>query len=723
MKSNDTTSEFMEVRLQYVLLASDADGGYTPFQGFGNGITSHVFPPLIEILAVLPASPIEILDSDNSLVELRSGAGRKQAAIVGVATFLEMQADQDWGKCIPVIIGLAKDIDTIGMARFHPNAIVVTNEPRIGATCIFGHDTHIAQLLDNAIKGKWAQMIAPTLRHCFLARPLRAPFPVTPGAPHMTGATLPNEFLCVALGHSPSDAKPVISAEPGKYADAIMGSVDRARAFIGEASTDIVLYAPSISGHLYSFDGGFWNRILRQIPSRALRNFIKDGVFRNKGYSGYKIMVDDPKNPPNPYQDPVASALLKLRQTELRLVAAGITALAASATQPAIRLPNAVNFCAPILREIERHAKRNDPRGQRLLQSSYVKLADLLSQNISPKILADIESNAEAITLVTDAPLEWMRIAGLPLMIRHETSRIGMTPGNLMLSQSVSSGVSLLPSSQLKDVLVIRSFSDKDPVKHALESAVKRFNMENVKVRFIDVGDRESLVSRLNEFEGVLVVFDCHGDHDGKDGNGWLCIGQDRVDPWSLAGEARIPPIAVLSACSTFALAGSHASVANGLLLSGATTVLGTFLPVNADLSAILVARILYRVDAFLPALRKTGYDLISWRSFITGFLRMSYASDLLHYFIGEKGWIDREKYEDLGLQANFEINGGHPEWYQRLLERFAAASLRTTAEIQKVIDIECPLLETMYYCQVGRPENIGIYLSEEQRKDRNNAA
>lgn len=705
--------DLTELRLNYFLIASDAGGEYTPFQGFGTGITSNLFPPLVEILAVLPFSPMEIFDTNNSLAELRSGASRKQATIVGVATFAQMQANQTWENCIPVIIGLAEDIDSIGISSMHANAIVVTTEPREGAKFIFDNGANIAHLLDNAIKEKCVQMVPPSLRQEVLDRPLRtSPPDSNTSMSHVTGVTWPNELLCRALGHSFSGAKPIVSAEPEEYAEAIMISVDRARAFIGDTSTDIVLYAPAISGHLYAFDGGFWNKILRKIPSRTVRTLIKDGVFRNKGYSGFSLAIDDPKNPPNPYSDPVASALLAVRQTELRLMTAGITALASSAMQPAIRLPNAVNFCAPMLREIERHAKRNDARGLKLLQTSYIRLSDFLGENISPKILEDIRSNAEAITLVTDAPLEWMRIDGLPLMIRHETSRIGMTPGNLMLSQSVASGMSLLPSSKLRDVLVIRSFAEKDPVKYALENTVKRFNIERVRVRFIDVEDRESLVARLNEFEGLLVVFDCHGDHDGKDGNGWLNIGRDRIDPWDLANDARIPPIAVLSACSTFALAGSHASVANGLLQSGATTVLGTFLPVNADLSAILVARILYRIDAFLPALRETGYNIISWRSFITGFLRMSYATDLLHHFI-EKDWIAHDRYEDLGLQANQEINSLRPDWYQRLLARFADASLRTTTDIQHAIDSECPLLETMYYCQVGRPESIGIYLDE----------
>lgn len=393
-------AKLMNTQLEYVLLASDGEGDYTPFQGFGDGVTAPSFVLLIDILALLPASPFEIFDTKHSLVELRNGLGRKRSSIVGPALFADMQAERDWSNCIPVIIGVADDIDKINLGHVHPHAILVSNEPRPGSVCVFGHDVHITQLLDEAIRDKWAKLLPAPLRRQLLDRPLRAPLVESSVMLQATGAAVPNELLCMALGHSFSGAKPVVSSDPEKYVDAILSTAERARTFIGKASTDIVLYAPSILRHLYAFDDGMWNQLFRLIPSMTVRNIIKNGVFRNKGYSGFDVRIADPNDLPNPYTDPVASELLRIRQTELRLSTAGVTALAASGTQPALRLPNAVNFNASVLREIELHVKRNDPRGQRLLQSSYRKLVESLSTTISPRIIDYVQSRAEAITLV-----------------------------------------------------------------------------------------------------------------------------------------------------------------------------------------------------------------------------------------------------------------------------------------------------------------------------------
>ncbi|OEY89225.1 hypothetical protein BIY41_19285 [Xanthomonas citri pv. glycines] len=515
----------------------------------------------------------------------------------------------------------------------------------------------------------------------------------------------------MSLGYSYSGNDPIAHGGQEPYVEAITASFTRAQELIGEIHSDIVLYAPSIISSLYDFQSSFWNSIMRKIPSKQLREIVKDGVFRNKNYSGHTVKSDDAGKFPDPFKDEVVRQLIGIRQTELRLTSASIAVLAANGLQPAIRLPNSVNFQRPALREIERHAKRDDARGRRLLQQSYINLVNNISNQISPALLEKIRDNAQAITVVADAPIEWIRIEGLPMMIRNETSRIGMTPGNLMLQQCVTSGLSMIPWGQLDDVLVLRSFSENDPVRPVLERSTILFGMKRLRVHFVDIYDRASLVASLNAFQGMLLIFDCHGDHGGGDSHGWLQIGHERVDPWGLAGEARVPPIVVLSACSTFAIAGSHASVANGLLRSGAVTVLGTFLPVNAELSAMFVARLLYRIDAFLPVLKEMKTDLVTWRSLVSTFLRMSYASDLLHFFVAEKQWISEDCYEDLGLSSNLDINQLRPDWYKNLIERFSKAANRSPLEIQNSIDHECPLQETMYYCQIGRPETIVIDL------------
>ncbi|WP_266168424.1 hypothetical protein [Dyella subtropica] len=345
------------------------------------------------------------------------------------------------------------------------------------------------------------------------------------------------------------------------------------------------------------------------------------------------------------------------------------------------------------------------------MQRNYIKLTKDLHEVIHPRIFDDLRLRTEAITLVSDAPLEWLRVDGLPLMIRHELSRIGMTPGNLMLTQCIHAGGMILPSSALEEILIIRSFSANDPIRHALEVAIEGFNLTRVRTTFVDVKNGEELIAALNGFRGALVVFDCHGGHGGDDSHGWLRMVSEKVDVWNLAHVARVPPIVILSACSTFSLAGSHASVANGLIRSGAITVIGTFLPVNAISSAIFVARLLYRVDSFLPALKRMDRNFLTWRTLISTFLRMSYATDLMKFFIEEKQWMDNSMFGRIGERTNHDINRLHPAWYQRLLRRMSRAARRPIIDIQTTIDTESPLMETMYYCQTGRPETIGIFL------------
>lgn len=544
------------VHLQYWLLTPGGDQGYTPFQGFGIDIANQEFSQLVELLAVLPASPLEIYLPPESLPLLRRPLPRKQAMIVGLPSFREGWADIAHFGMIHVVIGMPGDVEAASDFFRDPNALFVTVPPVAGAVSLAEHAGHPAQLLDNAIRDKLATLLSSEQWAKSASIPLRAPFAEGTEPSRAAGVTAPNETLSLSLGHDYSGRDPILSQDRQAYVDAILASVSEARSLIRETSTDVVLYAPAILRHLHAFGSAWWNNLLRRIDSRTLRDLIKDGVFRNPNYSGFGLPLNHADDLQNPYEHPVAGQILRMRQIELRLTAAGIGALATSGMQPALRLPNAVNFHAASLRAIEQHSVRDSPRGRKLLQKAYRTMVDTLQQQIAPEILDDLRSHTEAVTLVTDAPIEWLRLDGLPLMIRHDVSRIGMTPGNLMLHQCVLSKMLVVNAAALDDVLIVRAFGVNDPIRGHLEHAIGAYAINRLRIRFVDVHDRAGLVASLNAFTGMLVIFDCHGDHGGDDRHGWLKIGRDNVDPWQLAGEARIPPVVILSACSTFALAG-----------------------------------------------------------------------------------------------------------------------------------------------------------------------
>lgn len=229
---------------------------------------------------------------------------------------------------------------------------------------------------------------------------------------------------------------------------------------------------------------------------------------------------------------------------------------------------------------------------------------------------------------------------------------------------------------------------------------------------FVDVSTKQDVIETLNQFDGYVVVFDCHGEHDGNTACGWLKIGEEKFDTWQLAGVAKVPPVVILSACSTSSVTGSHASVTNGLLRSGAYTVIETFLDVNAISSSAFVGRVLLRLQDFLPALHALGFDRVSWRTMMSLFLRMSYATDILRY-CKEIKLINAEQYREIHLVANQQINLADPQWYRGMIEALAEKSRLSENEILTRLQSEAAFVETMLYCQHGRPDLIEIDLHQ----------
>lgn len=140
--------------------------------------------------------------------------------------------------------------------------------------------------------------------------------------------------------------------------------------------------------------------------------------------------------------------------------------------------------------------------------------------------------------------------------------------------------------------------------------------------------------------------------------------------------------------------------------------MIGTFLPVDAVKSSAFMARIIYRIHSFLPAVRSLNYEAISWRAFISGFLKMSYSTDVLKFF-QEKKLIDHKAYYDTHLAANKDISLMEPNWYENLLASVAGVSKKTPDELVILIKENNPLFETMLYCQLGRPELITIIVDK----------
>lgn len=489
-----------------------------------------------------------------------------------------------------------------------------------------------------------------------------------------------------------------------KVINEVRGSVELPRHLI---KNDSIIYSMAMCSFLYKHNSQMWNELYRRLD-KPKRDFLKSAIIRNKLFSNSSISISEVFNP---YEDPIISGLLKERQSELAMFTSVVTILAANQFAPALRLPNAVMLHHDLLKNISALITNPNIKSHRNLNIKLKNYSDVLKSEIGDELINASIINKDKILAMCDCPIEWLNLDGFPIMVTHEISRIPTTPGNLCSQIALSGQRVILPYEAFKDILIVSSFNSFDPIKDHLTSSLEHFKTnnqyKNLNIIEVNVSSESELIDTLNDFSGAIVVFDCHGNHGGETEHGWLCIGDDNVDVWSLAHKARIPPIVILSACSTHPIDGSHASVANGLFRCGAISVIGTYAPIRADHAGLFVARLLFRISEFIPLVIKSR--TISWREVITGFLRMSYSTDVLQYMASESKLLTRQQYIEIHNEINYIINSGQDNWTQKFVSIISNKIGKDESEILDLINEKCQFVDTMLYSQLGRPENIMI--------------
>lgn len=528
--------------------------------------------------------------------------------------------------------------------------------------------------------------------------------------------TMPNEAVLISCGYEFSEIKNIQpSSERSNYIADILRTSELVRKKISIEKAinqaELILYSPSIFSYLYDTEHKFWNGVYRRLSSRQKKEFIKSSVIRNENYSGFMFELKDDQNSDFYFGDKYICDILSIRQFELKYTTIALSIMSLSNNCPSVRLPNSINFHPKKFKNLETLSKRHDKKGGILFKKAFREIVGLLKESVGSEIIDYVCTNSKRLTLCCDVPIEWVYFSDLPLMFSHEISRITTTPGNLLLINASNPPQMVLDINDLKKVLVIRSFKKNDPIKNHLENAVNEIEQGVISIEFFDVYSRIELIDVLNKYEGHVVIFDCHGGDGGNESHGWLNIGDERIDTWLLSGEARIPPIVILSACSTSAVGGSHASVANGLIKCGALSVIGTFLPVDSIKSSFFVVNILLKIAYFLDELSKVGYKTTCWRTIISSVLKTSYIEDILNGFECELSILKDEDSSEIYESISSEIYDLNDSWYDNFILELSEKTSQSVSDVKKIIDDNFKIVETMYYQQLGRPENIIINL------------
>ncbi len=158
----------------------------------------------------------------------------------------------------------------------------------------------------------------------------------------------------------------------------------------------------------------------------------------------------------------------------------------------------------------------------------------------------------------------------------------------------------------------------------------------------------------------------------------------------------------------------------NGFLSLGVRTVLASVFPLFALDAATLIARLLFRVAAYLPIATQAVGSALSWNEVVSGMLRMQLLTDYLRK-LNRDGLIDEATYLKVHKFGNEALNGGEtppsPELFalvdQMLLNEFGLQ----IDELKSTFRTALASSSALSYIQLGRPETIVIATPEAMAK------
>jgi hypothetical protein len=413
----------------------------------------------------------------------------------------------------------------------------------------------------------------------------------------------------------------------------------------------------------------------------------------------------------NILQDPYAQALITMRrgETHLQVVAAGLAA--AGTLSATVRVPPAVNRARGTIRQLANHARSDKAKSVAKLVKTFGEVQKRLADAVGPRLIEVIGRAATGVKLVADVPLEWLPVGNLPLALCKDVARITTTPGNLQIGLLARSGLLHLAVEAFFDVLVVTAFDPKDPIANVLPRQLASWQEMyegRLTVRLVQAQSRSEFVNALNRFAGAVMIFDGHGHHDRATGQGTLRVGKEDISIWEMRGEVRVPPIVILSACDTHAADRSHATTANGFLHAGAITVVASLLPVEAHDAALLIARLIWRLAEFLPAITSEQGRAVLWSEVMSGMLRLQLVYDLVMPLLME-GRISASDYEEINMRAIMATANRSPNWWDDALKRLGELIGEDGEALDKRAARVIATSDVIRYTQLGNPEKIVI--------------
>ena len=314
----------------------------------------------------------------------------------------------------------------------------------------------------------------------------------------------------------------------------------------------------------------------------------------------------------------------------------------------------------------------------------------ITSESLVPSTVKLLKKSVTQIVAMTDLPIEWMMIDGIPLGFSHDVCRIPETPAAGMLSQYVECKFIPfnIPKDILKHTLVIFG-NEEDSFVKAQEPVVALSKVLGFQI--CKCLTKEAFFNTIKEIDPLLLIVDTHGGVDEDNHLSYLKIGGEVISGDDVVKSDIHPRLVFLYACNTFTTYNTVSTIANAFFQLGAAAVTTSYMPVLIEPATTLYTRLLNNLN--IAASQNVHHN---WLAFMSHLMRTSYIQAPIYRAVNRDVKIDidtlirlttesmffrkrREIYKNLNTNA---FTKGLGAYYQNIIPHYLMYSTLGRADL-----------------------------------------
>ena len=253
-----------------------------------------------------------------------------------------------------------------------------------------------------------------------------------------------------------------------------------------------------------------------------------------------------------------------------------------------------------------------------------------LAAALAPDYIGYLRGVRSAIRVISDLPIEWLEIDGIPLQYRCKVSRLPATQGNsLLMYLAEIKSVLKVDRAAMSTLLIIDCLSAKDHLADRAQVLARRLSADRVSFCYRKASSLVEYQEILNSCRPFTLIHVGHGFFEAETGHSKLCFGTEWRELRELQKGTHVPAIVILAACETLP-GSSERSAARTYLSFGSRAVVSTSLSVHADLTLAFVSNILH---VFWKISGELDKGPATWGDVVWIALMKSYLNDAAYLF------------------------------------------------------------------------------------------